>query len=90
MNLRISKAFSFDLRRGSARKAPANGKDEDESEKRYHVTLSVQAQNILNRTNLATPVGNLSSPVFGRSLSLAGGNPAAGNRRIEAQIGFSF
>lgn len=33
--------------------------------------FSVNFQNLFNRVNLATPVGNLSSPFFGQSLSLA-------------------
>ena len=69
-------------------------------ESRYNLTLSLQISNLLNTTNLGQPVGNLSSPLFGQSISTAGGfgfgpgggggNPAAGNRRIEAQIRFSF
>ena len=61
------------------------------------VTLSLYAQNLLNRVNAGAPVGNLSSPSFGRSLSSAGGfgrGPgglsAAGNRSIEIQIRASF
>jgi len=66
------------------------------------VTFSIQALNILNSTNLSTPNGNLSSSRFGQSLSTAsafgggrgggggGGNQAAGNRRIELQMRFSF
>jgi hypothetical protein len=53
--------------------------------------------NLFNRVNLDLPIGNLSSPSFGRSLATAGGfgagsigNPAAGNRRIEAQIRSEF
>ena len=42
------------------------------------------------------PVGNLSSPSFGQSLSTAGGfgggggNVAAGNRRVQASVRFTF
>jgi hypothetical protein len=65
---------------------------------RYGLTFSVQFQNLFNKTNEGTPVGNLSSPLFGESLSTAGGfgggggggNPAAGNRRIIGQVRFSF
>ncbi len=66
------------------------------AEKRYNLTFSVNVQNLFNRTNGNTPIGNLSSPLFGESNSSAGGfgggggNVAAGNRRIEAQIRFSF
>jgi hypothetical protein len=66
--------------------------------KRYNLTFSINFQNLFNRTNAALSVGNLSSPLFGESLSTAGnfggygggGNPAAGNRRVQAQIRFSF
>jgi hypothetical protein len=64
--------------------------------------LSVQAQNLLNRVNPAAPVGNLSSPLFGQFTQLGGffgggpggggpfGGGAAGNRRIDVQLRFSF
>jgi len=56
--------------------------------------FALQVQNLFNRVNRGQPVGNLSSPLFGRSLSSSGdfgigGNPA-GNRRVEAQVFFNF
>jgi hypothetical protein len=69
------------------------------SEKRYTVNVSINFQNLLNRVNLAPPVGNLSSPSFGESLALSsfggfggggGGSTGAGNRRIYAQVRFNF
>jgi hypothetical protein len=66
------------------------------SSSRYSLTFSLNFQNILNHTNLANPVGNLGSGLFGESTSTAGGfggfgaAPAAYNRRIDAQIRFSF
>jgi hypothetical protein len=66
-------------------------------EKRYTLTLSVNIQNLLNKTNLTNPIGNLSSPRFGESTSTAGsfgfgpsGSAAAGNRRIQVQVRFGF
>jgi len=66
-------------------------------EKRYNMTFSVNIQNLLNTTNLNQPIGNLSSPRFGESTSTAnsfgfgpGGSAAAGNRRIQVQLRFSF
>ena len=63
---------------------------------RYNLTFSLNFQNILNHANFANPVGNLGSRLFGQSTSTAGGfggfgfsNPAY-NRRIDAQIRFSF
>jgi uncharacterized membrane protein YgcG len=59
---------------------------------RYNLTFSVNARNVLNRVNLAAPIGNLSSPNFGQSVALAGGpfSSAAANRKIELQASFSF
>ena len=66
-------------------------------EKRYTFTFSVNIQNLLNSTNLSQPIGNLSSPQFGESISTAGsfgfgpsGSAAAGNRRIQIQMRFGF
>jgi hypothetical protein len=73
---------------------PASGPG---AEKRYTLTLSVNIQNLLNTTNLANPIGNLSSPRFGESFSTAGsfgfgpsGSAAAGNRRIQVQVRLGF
>ena len=41
--------------------------------KRYSMQFSLNFQNVLNHVNLSPPVGNLSSPFFGQSLSLNGG-----------------
>src|SRR5690349_15191438 len=63
---------------------------------RYNLTFSLNFNNVLNHTNLGNPVGNLGSPFFGESTATAGGfggfgggNPAY-NRRIDAQLRFSF
>jgi hypothetical protein len=67
--------------------------------KKYSLTASVQASNVLNHTNLGPPVGNLSSPFFGESISLASGfGPPGGgsggsptyNRKITLQLRFTF
>lgn len=66
------------------------------SEKRFTLNVSINFQNILNRVNLSTPVGNLSSPSFGESLGVTGGfgggggSTGAGNRRIYAQLRLNF
>jgi hypothetical protein len=39
--------------------------------------------------NLASPIGNLSSPLFGYSNALGGGSSTA-NRRIELETRFTF
>jgi hypothetical protein len=92
-NLRVSKTISWheigNLFGGPSPKAKAKG------ESPYKLTLSVQAQNLLNRTNNNLPVGNLSSPFFGQSTATLGGygeegRSSAGNRRITGQIKVEF
>lgn len=60
--------------------------------RRYNLTFSINARNLFNRVNLATPIGNLNSHFFGQSIALAGGpfSSAASNRRIELQASFTF
>jgi hypothetical protein len=60
--------------------------------RRYNLTFSVNARNVLNKVNAAPPIGVLSSPNFGQSIALAGGpfSSAAANRKIELQATFSF
>ena len=63
--------------------------------RRYNLTLALAVRNLFNRVNLSTPVGNLSSPLFGESTSLSGGfgpmgASAASNRRLDLQLRFSF
>ena len=73
------------------------------SSRRYTVTLSVNARNVFNVVNLATPSAVLSPPTpdspqasfsrfFGESNGLAGGafSSNAANRQIYLQAGFSF
>jgi len=100
VNIGISRSISFGDVPGSAAAAapapsgtnrPANG---PAPEKRYTVTFSVNIQNLLNHTNLTNPIGNLSSPQFGQSISSAGGfggpGSNAGNRRMQVQVRFGF
>jgi hypothetical protein len=59
---------------------------------RYSLTVTANARNLFNIVNLAPPNGNLMSPVFGESTSLAGGpfNSSSANRRIDLQLLFAF
>ena len=82
---------------------PVSGSGSAEA-KRYSMQFSLNFQNLLNHVNLSPPVGNLSSPFFGQSLSLnggfggfgpgggggGGGGGGAGNRKVTAQIRFNF
>jgi hypothetical protein len=56
--------------------------------RRYNLTFSINARNVLNHVNAANPIGNLESPKFGQSIALQG-NQAA-NRKLELQAMFSF
>jgi hypothetical protein len=62
--------------------------------RRYNLTLSVQARNLLNHVNPGPIFGNLTSPFFGTFNSLAGGFGAfsdnGNNRRLEMQLRFAF
>ena len=66
------------------------------SGKRYSLTLSANSRNVINHVNLGQPVGDLSSPFFGQSTSTGGGfgpgggGGAAGNRKIEFMLRFTF
>lgn len=75
-------------------KAAAGGAKRPTPEPRYSLNLSVQVWNLLNRVNMNLPVGNLSSPLFGRPTSIAGGfgagDPLSGSRLVELQVRLSF
>ena len=64
--------------------------------KRYTLNFSLNFANLLNHTNFGNPIGNLRSVNFGQSLfpagsfGFGGGNPNAGNRRVQASVRFSF
>jgi Carboxypeptidase regulatory-like domain/TonB dependent receptor len=64
----------------------------DSSGQRYSLTLGISARNIFNSVNQGTPIGVISSPIFGQANSLAGGpfGNQASNRRVDLQIAFSF
>jgi len=62
------------------------------SNRRYSLTFGVVVRNLFNDVNLAAPIGNLGSPLFGESNALA--KPPFGsasyNRRLDLQVTFSF
>ncbi|HEX7997281.1 MAG TPA: carboxypeptidase regulatory-like domain-containing protein [Pyrinomonadaceae bacterium] len=80
---------------GGGRRGGGAGMGNGSPESRYNLTFGLQIQNLLNRTNAGTPVGNLSSSLFGQSLSTAGGfgfgtGRCPDNRCVSAQVRFSF
>lgn len=62
------------------------------SNRRYSLTLGVNARNIFNNVNVGTPIGNLNSPLFGEANGLAGRpySDSTSNRRLDLQLTFSF
>ena len=77
---------------GPGRPGGPFGMPGERSNQRYTLTLSASARNLFNFVNPSAPIGNLSSPLFGRSNALAGGpfNTQAANRRIDFQMMFAF
>ncbi len=103
VNVRVSRQFGFGhvsapaagQRTQGGGPQPDGQRSRGPEAKPYSVTLSLFFYNLLNHANLSTPVGNLSSQLFGQSLTTVGsfgggGNPAAGNRRVQASIRFNF
>ncbi len=89
VNFRLSRAFGF----GRSKSATAKPGTAPAAEKPYTLTLLLSVRNLFNHVNRATPVGNLTSPLFGTSTSLAdtyAPAPGAGNRRIEVQSRLKF
>lgn len=68
------------------------GMDSGSSNHKYSLTFGVQARNLFNNVNLAAPVGNLGSSLFGESNALAGRpySDSSSNRRLDLQVSFSF
>ncbi len=64
----------------------------ERSGQKYSLTFGISARNILNNVNEATPVGVITSPIFGQANSLAGGpfGSQTSNRRVDMQVIFSF
>jgi len=68
------------------------------AEKKYTLNVGLFFQNLLNNVNLSTPIGSLSSPLFGQSQSIAGGfggfggggGGNSGNRKISFSMRLNF
>ena len=76
LNLRLAKEFTL--------VGAKTGKRKKEEEKGLRATAAVDAFNVLNHVNFGKPVGNLSSPFFGRSV---GAGPP---RRLQMLVRFQF
>jgi hypothetical protein len=103
-NLRIIKTFTFGREGKSERAVPGGGRRRGllgsifsgpPADREYKVTIGFSTRNILNHTNPGPIIGNISSPLFGRSNALSGGLPGtflsdANNRTTEIMTTFSF
>jgi hypothetical protein len=76
LNLRLAKAFSLVTAK--------TGKHKKHEKKGLSATVAVDAFNVLNHVNLGRPVGNLTSPFFGHSVS------AGPPRRLQMLVRFQF
>jgi hypothetical protein len=66
-------------------------------DKPYKLTISLFVSNLLNHTNKGTPIGNLTSPLFGTSNALSanssftfGASAAQSNRSVSLRAQFNF
>src|SRR6266481_2661053 len=76
LNLRLAKTFRL--------VAAKTGKRKKEENTGASATVAVDAFNVLNHVNFGRPVGNLSSPFFGHSIS------ASPPRRLQMLVRFQF
>lgn len=76
---RISRAWGFGER-------PSTQSDN----KRYALTVTLQARNWFNHVNPGTPVAILTSHFFGEPLNLQTGEGSTANRRLETSLRFGF
>jgi hypothetical protein len=105
VNMRLGKTFGFGGERQGASGRPGvmgGGHNagfhsifaDTPTGKRYNLTLSISARNLLNHVNQGPIIGQITSPLFGQSNQVAGGWGAfaetANNRRLELQIRFTF
>ena len=89
INLRASRTWGFGEPGGLNNGAGAAGN----AMRRYNVTASAEARDLLNNVNPGTPVGVLSSPLYGQPQGIGGGFAGvtqSANRRLQLQLRFSF
>jgi hypothetical protein len=105
VNARLGKTFGFGPAReesGSSAGAMGAGHysgfhsifSDVPTSKRYNLTASISARNLLNHVNEGPIIGQITSPLFGEANQVAGGYGAfsetANNRRLELQMRFTF
>ncbi len=92
IDLRVSRDIHLGPRPNGNAVAAAGGTPDGKVERPWDLKFSVEAQNLTNHNNPGLPVGVLSSPYFGHSLSLANDySPlTASNRTILLGTSFTF
>ena len=96
LQLQAQKTFKFGPRRAPEGATPDAGAKPGapvaKPDPAYQLSFSVEAQNVTNHTNGAVPIGVLTSPFFGQSISLEGGffNNSAANRTVLLESAFRF
>jgi hypothetical protein len=92
----LNRTFKFGPRPGAAAPAPVATKaPAPRPDAPYSLTFGIDAGNILNHVNPGPPVGVLSSPLFGQSISLnpifsLNGVTSSANRIVTLRANFSF
>ncbi len=99
-NLRVGKSWVFGPEKeGSKPPHKATGMqllEPTDNSRKYKLTASMSIRNILNHNNPGPIIGNIGSPLFGRSNTAFGGgnnqdfSEAANNRRLELQLRLAF
>ena len=110
VNLRVAKTFGFGAVAKTAAGSPAKNNSTEAGaqplraaaparpeDKPYRLTISMFVANMFNHTNPGTPIGNLSSSLFGTSNSLSGfsqftfgASAAQSNRSVSFRAQFQF
>jgi hypothetical protein len=95
MDLQVSEQLHLGPRpelKAASQTAGAGINSAQHPERPWTLSFSVEAQNLFNQVNPANPVGVLSSPLFGRSLSIATdfSSLTAANRTILLHSTFTF
>ena len=93
VDLQMSEVFHVGPRAAlKATPQPAGARPAPHPERPWTLSFSVEAQNLFNHVNPGLPVGVLSSPLFGRPLSLATdfSSLTAANRTILLHSTFTF
>ena len=112
MNVRLAKTWGFGPEKGSGRPGVSGGLPtatgppdggsrsifgNSSSSRRYDLTLSLTARNLLNHLNPGPITGNITSPLFGQANTLNSGpvgpgvfSENANNRRLEWQLRLAF